>query len=344
MRASILTLALILGLAGLAHAADEVILNDGGLVKGDIEKVDQTGITLKTDDKSLLIKAGSLDAHYYYEQWAKRIKKDAEQHLRLGVYAFENGMFNQARSQYRKAQALDKELVKKFEDEIVPRIKEGVAAQLLGLVRAAMARKDWHQAERIAAKILTQLEDTQAAAEAREALASVHLWQLNSDQERLLKRLKRYLPKDEAKALVEQARIVKKLEPVQRKIDKARGLVTKGLRTKSPNRQKGIFEKAAKDLENVVKTLDKLLAEAADDEALKAHIEETRTIAVREAIEAYVHAGNVYLIRRSYDKGLEVANKALLLDPDSAHAKRFQKQVLAGSQMRNGWWGRGRAR
>ena len=342
MRIGILALALVLGVATTAYAADEVLLNDGGAVEGVIQKVDQTGITVEVDGKSMLVEPADLDAHYFYEQWAKRIDKDAEAHLRLAVYAYENGLFNQARSQYRKAQRLDKELVKKFEDEVVPRIKEGVAEHLLGLTRAAMDKKDWHQAERLAAKILTQLEDTKAAAEAREALASVHLWQLNDDETKLLRKLARHLPRDEEKALQAQAKILKKMEPIQRRIDRARDQVTKGLRTKSANRQKNIFQNAAKSLEKAVEDLDKLAADAANDPALAEYVGELRTIAVREAIEAYVNAGNVYLIRRSYEQATNMANRSLALDPNSAVAKRFQQQVIRGSQMRSGWWGRGR--
>ena len=118
--------------------------------------------------------------------------------------------------------------------------------------------------------------------------------------------------------------------------------MTKGLRTKSTNRQKDTFKTAAKRFESIIKDLDKLKKDAAGDEALGAYIDEVRQTAVRDGVDAYVHAGSVYLIRRAYNDALEMANAALALDPDSQHAKSFYQRVLQGSQMRSGWWGRGR--
>lgn len=328
----------VLALAGVA-TAEEVLLNDGTSVEAEIQSVDQNGMTVLYEGKTHTAKPEDVDAHFYYEQWAKRVQKDAEGHLRLAVFAYENGMFSQARSQYRKAQRLDKDLVKQFETDIVPKLKEGVAQQLLALARKAIQKEDWDQAKRIASKILTELEDTKAAAEAREAIASVHLWQATKDEERLVRSLAHYLPKDEKQALQMQDRIAKKLDPIQRRIEKAQDLVTKGLRTKSANRQKGIFQQAAKRFDKIVADLDKLAADAAGDDALVAHIGEMRTTAVRDGVDAYVNAGQVYLIRRSYDDAMNMANLALVLDPNSQSAKQFQQRALRGSQMRAGWGG-----
>lgn len=329
---------MVLALAGVA-SAEEILLHDGSAVEGEIQAVDENGIRVSVDGKTLTVAPDDLDAHYYYEQWAKRVEKDAAAHLRLAVFAYESGMFNQARSQYRKAQRLDKEVVKKFEADVLPGLREGVAARLLDLTRQAIKKEDWDRARRLASKILTQLEDTKAADEAREALGSVHLWQTSKDEERLVRSLARYLPKDEAKALQMQERITKRLDPINSRMKKAEHLATKALRTKSANRQKGIFQQAAKRFEKIVKDLDKLASEAAGDEALVAHLEEMRKTAVRDAIDAYVNAGQVYLMRRAYQDATRMANAALLLDPDSAHAKRFLQQTIFGSQMRSGWGG-----
>ena len=323
-----------------ALAADEVLMLTGDSIEGEIQAVNKDGITVLAQGKTVVIAPSDLDPHYFYTQWSKRIDKDAESHLRLAVYAFENGMFNQARSQYHKAERLDKDLVKKFETEIVPQIKEGIADHLLDLARRAVKREDWKQAKSVASKILTEMEDTKAAEEARQVLASVHLWQLNADQERFVTSMVRYLPKEEADAIKTQERVVKKIAPIETKIRKAQDLVTKGLRTKSTNRSKDVFKTAAKRFEKAIKDLDKLAATAAGDDALLAYIDEVRAVAVRDAINAYIHAGSVYLIRRAYDDALGMANDALALDPESPEANGFYQRVLRGSQMRSGWYGR----
>lgn len=341
MKTMLTVMTLVLALAAVA-VGEEVLLNDGGAIEGEVVSADKTGVTVKHGEKSTLVGPDELDPHYYYTQWSKRITKgDAQAHLDIAVYAFENGLFNQARSQYRKAQRIDKELTKKFEEEVIPELKEGVAAQLLDKARKAIDDGDYKTAEKIVAKILTRLENTRAAAQAREVLASVHLWELNKDQEKLVKHLARYLPKDEEKALKSREKVAAKLGPIEKRIDRARGKVTKGLRTKTSNRQKGVFQSAAKDFESAIKMIDKAIAEAGDDQAFVEYANELRSIAVREAIDAYVHAGGVLMVRSSFNDALEMANKALALDPDSAAAKKFYQETLRASQT-GGWWGFGR--
>ena len=303
--------ALVLGLVVVALAADEVLLNDGTEITGEIQSADENGIVIKTGEKTMTIPPAQLDVHNYYQAWKKRLPKDdAKAQLRIGVFAYENGLFNQAKKHYDKAKRIDKAVVADFEANIVPQIAEGVAAKLLQQARAAVDRKDWVAAERIAAKILTQLENTKAAAEARNVLGSVHLWQLNADEERLIKHLTRYLPKDEAGKLREQERILKRMEPINRRMKSARDMVNKGLRTKSQNRAKGVVQQAGKRFDKIVQDLDKLAGEAGDDEALKQYIGEQRKIAVREGVEAYVNAGNVYVQRRAYQDAQRMANAA----------------------------------
>jgi tetratricopeptide (TPR) repeat protein len=322
--------------------AEEVLLNTGSGIEGEIEKIDHLSLTVKSaDGKSLKLLRGAVDSHFYYTAWNKRVEKTAEAHLRLGVFAFENGLFNQARSQYRKAQSLDKALVEKFEREIVPQIKEGIAAKLLAMAQAAVKEKRIHKAETIARKLLTRLDDTKAAEEARRLIADVHLWEVDADQERLVKRLSRYLPKDAKASLKTRERVSSRAAPIERKIEKSRRLKTRALRTKSANRQKGIFEQAAKQFESQVSSIDKLMETAADDEALMAYLGGLREIAVREGVDAWIDAGNVNMVRSSFPNALKQGNRALALDPDSAKAKKFVAEVTESASHNNLFWGRG---
>ena len=337
-----LALGLVVIMLSTSAYGDEVLLNGGGAMEGKIASVDENGIKVESDGKTVLVGPAQLDPHYYYNQWAKRVGDDAKARLKLGVYAFENGLFNQARSQYRKAQKLDPEVVKDFEENVIPRIKEGVAEKLLAQAQLAVKNKKWHDAERIAAKILTQLEDTKAAEQARNLISSVHINQVSNDEKRLVKRLARYLPKEEAASLREREKLGKRLAPIERKIDKARRRVVLGLQTRSQNRSKGIFVGAAKQYETILKDLGKLATAAAGEEGFLAYVDEVQGVAKREAIEAWIHAGNVYLIRGAFNDAMAAANRTLAIDPDSEVAKAFAARVEHSAQMRSGWWGRGR--
>jgi tetratricopeptide (TPR) repeat protein len=325
-------------------SADEVLLNGGDAIDGKITAVDEKGVLVEADGKSVLVSPDRLDPHFYYTEWAKRVPNEAKPRLLLAVYAFENALFSQARSQYRKAQKLDKEVVKDFEENVVPKIKEGAARKLMDRARRAAKEKNWHDVERIAAKILTQLEDTEAAEEARKLIASAHINQMDDDEKRLVKRLARYLPKDEAKALAEREKLGARLAPIERRLDRARRRVVQGLQTKSQNRSKGVFKDAGRQFERVIKDLNKLEESAGDEEAFKAQVDEMRSVAKREGIEAYIHAGNVYLVRGAFNDATAMANRCLAIDPESDVAQQFGRRVAHSAQMRSGWWGRGRRR
>ena len=323
-------------------SADEVLLSGGDAIDGTITAVDEKGVRIEADGKAVLVAPDRLDPHFYYTQWAKRVPNDAKARLRLAVYAYENALFSQARSQYRKAQKLDKEVVKDFEQNVVPQIKEGAARKLLDQAQLAAKDKKWHDVERIAAKILTQLEDTEAAQDARKLIASAHINQLDDDEKRLVKRLAKYLPKDEAKALAEREKLGNRLAPIERRLDRARRRVVQGLQTKSQNRSKDVFKDAGRQFERVIADLGKLEEKAGTEEAFKAHIDELRAVAQREGIEAYIHAGNVYLVRGAFNDATAMANRCLAIDPDSDVAQQFERRVVHSAQMRSGWWGRRR--
>lgn len=340
LTSTILVLALTLTAFAVSPAqAEEILLNTGSGIEGTIQSVDQTSMTVKTKDgETVELMRGAVDPHFYYTAWSKRMEQTAENHLRVAVFTFENGLFNQARSQYRKAQSKDKELVKKFEAEIVPDIKEGIAQKLLGMARAAVEANEYRKAETIAVKLLTRLEDTKAAEEARTLIASVHTWELDNDQERLIKRLTSKLPKDEKKALRTRTRISDRAGPIEKHIKDARAMVTKALGEKSQNRQKGIFEQAAKKFEAQVRAVDKLLKDATEDEALTHYLQGLREIAVREGVDAWLAAGNVNVSRRSFPAAIKQGEKALALDPDSAKAKKFVAEATEASRYNNGWF------
>ncbi len=319
--------------------AEEILLNSGSGIEGEIQSIDHESMKVKTKDgESITLLRGAVDPHYYYSEWTDRMDKTAENHLRAGVFAFENGLFNQARSQYRKAQKLDKELVKKFEEEIVPKIKEGVAAKLLAMAQAAVAAENYRKAETIAAKLLTRLEDTAAAEEARKLIAGVHTWELDKDQERLVKRLARHLPKDEKKALSEKTRIASRAEPIERRIASARKTASAAIKSSSENRKKGAFEQAGKQFASQVKAIDKLIKDSPDDKALNDYLMGLREIAVREGVDAHIAAGNVYVSRRSFPNALKQGEAALAIDPDSVKAKKFVAETTEASKYDNTWF------
>ena len=81
---ALISTTLVLVLAAGAFA-DEILMNGGGAIEGEIHQVVQSGIIVKSGDKTIEVAPGDLDPLFYYTQWSKRIDKDGEQHLRLAV-------------------------------------------------------------------------------------------------------------------------------------------------------------------------------------------------------------------------------------------------------------------
>ena len=84
-------------------AGEEVLLNGGDGIDGKIVKVDEHGIVLESDGKTLTLPPENLDPLNYYHKWSKHVENNAKARLRLAVFAFENGLFSQARSQFHAA-------------------------------------------------------------------------------------------------------------------------------------------------------------------------------------------------------------------------------------------------
>ncbi|MHC4135338.1 MAG: hypothetical protein ACYTDU_11655 [Planctomycetota bacterium] len=326
-------------LAAGAVCADDIVMKNGSVIEGMVIESNTDGLKAKVavaDGESVVtLKAEDLDPHFFYNLRAKKVGKDAKERLKLAVYAFENGMFNRARHQYNRALVMDEALVDKFEKEIVPKIKDEVANNLLVNAKEMLKGGDLQRAERSCAKILSELWDTEAAEEARKLL--------DTCLEKIEKRGKTDRGKEAAKLerqqKLEEARLMRKREavlgPIEGEIESGRRTYHKGLKTHHLGQAKGMFGQAAKKFERAVKSIDKLESKT-DDPVTIAKGKALRQIAVDEGIDAYISQGRVYLTRRAYQDAMGSANRAMALAPDSSRASQFQAEVSTAAQYRSG--------
>ena len=339
-------LMLIGALAGLclaqdkSAAPDELLLSNGTKIHGKILDVSHAGVKIQTKDRTTTIKLRKLDARHFFGLMDGKIdKKDAESRLKLAVYAYENGLFTQARSVYRHVLLLNPELVKKFEAEILPKIKSEIAKNLMFRAKQAAEKKDWTFAERALGEILTEMSETPVADEARKLIAHYSMMQLDEDdlaREKKAAEAAKRAKRDAAKLEAARERVV---GPIENLINHGQKMQLRGLRTKNSSQARSTLNASAKKFESALKRIarEEKKLENAPDEVLSKHLEELKKVATREAVESHLHVGSHLLIRRDYKGALRAADMAIALDSKSEYAWQFKARVETEAQVRQGW-------
>lgn len=103
------------------------------------------------------------------QPWA-RTRRDV---CTYSLWAYENGLFNRARAQYRKVQKLDPKLAAKAKSQLVPDVRAGIANTMVAGARDRMADGHFGEAKKILSKVVTALGDTESASAARALIPSV---------------------------------------------------------------------------------------------------------------------------------------------------------------------------
>ncbi len=338
----IVGLALLLCVVPAAFAEETmVMLRDGTMRKGEIVSVSENGIRLKTGTGELSLSQKKLDGLAFYVLWAQHVKDDAKGNLQLAVFCYERGYPNQSRLHYYIAKALDPKLVEKFETEILPKIRDDIAKELLKTAHRARGESNYQLAERACSMILTEFDECHAADEAGRLLSSLHMREVGeSDDKRAsrMEELEKKQAKEELKA--ERAR-TKVIDPLERRIRRGQEKVVSGLRTKNSGQKRNKLESAAKYFENTIKQIEKAKSTHTEDAQLTVELDELLKLAQKEGVEAWVNVGSVYIIRRDYKNSLSCAQRALAIDGDNQFARDFNQRVMVEAQWRQGWGGAG---
>jgi tetratricopeptide (TPR) repeat protein len=322
---------------------DEILLHNGTEVRGEILDVDrEKGVKIKTENGIRTIPLRNVDAYHFYNLLKSRIPDNAEAHLNAARFCYENGLFSHARHEYRRAGQLDAKAVEQFEKETLPGIREELAKALIATAKRHAAKEDYDFAERALAEILTEMSETASADEARRLIAHYYFALADKDEQRRMKRARdqaRQDKRDEAKLERERERVV---DPIARKIESAQAQALKGLRKKNTNESRNTLQAAARKFESALKSIAsaRKQLEKKPDAVLGQHLDELEKVAKREGVEAYVHVGSIYMIRRDYKNPLQSARMALSIDSESEYAREFEARVVSEAQVRQGW-GRG---
>lgn len=289
----------------------------------------------------ITLKISELDPHFVYSEVSKSLGNDAKERINLAKFCVDHGMFARAKAEMDRARAADPAVVEEFMQTEFPKIKDGLADRILKHARQCATRGSHDAAKRYASLILTNFEGTAAEPEAEKLLDDIQAkMDAKTAKKREQRRKSEEAKEENAAKIVEQKRD-SVLGPIEKAIDSASTINTRGLKTKNMGQARREFDAAGKKYESAIKKADKALEQGAPDEATTQSIQEMRATAVQGGVRAYLNAAHALSSRGTYQEATAFCNRALVLDPENAEALSARATISTTS---GGWGVRGGGR
>jgi len=331
-----LTLCLAFTPAAFGAEKEEIMLKDGLTAMVEVVETGPESVTVKFRTKEgqagqTKLHANALDPHSFYQIRKSHMEKTAENHVKLAIYCASAGLFKRAKSQMDAARAIDPEIDKKIQD--LPDIMEGIANHLVEAAKRHYRAGEVELCYQIASLIATRFPETAGGELARSVLkdleAEVQAQAERKDQEREAKIQKE---EDAAKKKVAQSRD-KVLDPLEKALSNGRRVVNNGLQQKNQSQAKRAYEAGAQQFTQLLGRIDKDMKKAASDPELTEQLVALDAEVRKEAVRAWINAGNVALSRGSRPEAMKYAQAAVALDPADGAAKSFMNSVQMASAM-----------
>lgn len=319
---------LTLGLAAEAFALDDVILADGRVRKAEIVEVFDDGIQVKFTPKGggtakMKVPASKLDPHFFYGLADKAAGDDAKKHLKLGLWAYENGLFSRAKLQVEKATQLDPQLVKDIREGNLPDIREGIAERVLQSAEKDIDEGRFENAEKKLEALLARMPDTAAGTAARDIYKDLQTkydeYQAKQEQEEL--------DSLDEEAKKKEKALRKKVEPLKKDLTKAKDFLEEGLVEDSESKALKLLQSAITKGAAGLKKLEKIVKDFAEDQDVLTRADEVKANVIAGMVNAHVRRADIYVWRGSTSKAQKELAKARDLDPDNPDIAVAEQRV-----------------
>lgn len=320
--------ALTLGVAADAFALDEVILADGRVRKAQILEVFDDGIQVKFTPKGggtaqMKVPAAKLDAHFFYNLANTAAGDDAKKHLKLGLWAYENGLFSRAKIQVEKATELDPQLVKDIREGNLPDIREGIAERVLQSAEKDIDEGRFENAETKLEALLARMPDTAAGTHARDIYKDLQTqkdaYEAKQEQEKLDQ-----MAEEEQKREKELRR---KTDPIKKTLTKAKDDLEAGLVEDSEQKSLKLLQSAITKGTSGLKKLEKLMVDFAEDQDFMTRADEVKGKVIAGMVNAHIHRADIYVWRGSTKKAQQELAKARDLDPGNPDIEAAEQRI-----------------
>ncbi|MDJ0975945.1 MAG: hypothetical protein QNJ98_15915 [Planctomycetota bacterium] len=315
-------------LAVPASAMDDILMKDGRVRRGKIVSVEENGLVVKFrpaggGSAQMLVKAEQLDPHFFYEKRSAAAGDDAKAHLKLGLWAFENGLWSRAKIAVRKATELDPKLIADIQSGKLHEIRDKIAQRILESAKKDMKDGNAARAEKKLEALLARMADTEAGAGAAELIRECQ----RLSEEAAAQAEKERKAKMDADALAEEEAREKLLEPVRKDLLKGKELMTDGLTEDSESQALKLLRQAISKGESALKKIEKLEEKQADDAKLIETITEWKKKAIAAMVKMHIHRADIYAGRPSIPNAKKELEAARKLDPDNPNIDMAAQRI-----------------
>jgi hypothetical protein len=330
MRPTFLLTVVVLGLVLLAAPcfADGVPLLDGHVLNGQVTKVTADGLTLHVETGSggtitMKMSAEHIDPHWWYARRDGALGADVKKRLELSVWAVEHGLFRQGKAQFEKARKLDGKAASEFQDNVVPGLRAGIAADLVQAARRTMDAGKLDVANKMLQAVVTRFGDTHAAGDARHLQATL--------QHRRAKKLKtnaywrKFGDDEKGREQADQRRRV--TDPIVALIRQGHNIMGHMPPMAAQADAVEHTRQAAVEYKKAIEKVNAALKAHGADKELVARLHELGKQAQAGLVQSHVTAGDVYTETGNYTGALEQANMLEVVDPNGVDAHALRARV-----------------
>ncbi len=315
-------------LVGIAFG-DELCYSDGSYVDGTVVSTTADSVTFQPAAEgaaALTVGAARLDPRCFYHLRNDAVGDDAKGRLALAQFAFDHGMWRQARTQFRRFRKLDPSSADAFIKEHGMEIHEGIAECLLEDAKDAGDCGNLPAAREHCTTLLALYPDTRAAEGAKTMLDTI---QGKIDAQRA---------KDQAaRAKLLDAERQAKLQQAEEDLKWGDTIRNRALQQSGATQQKDTLDEATHKYKLAINRLEEIEKTSSDD-VLKKEAAPLLAQATESAVNCYVSNAQYYLSRGDYPRAQQEAKNALALDPNAAAAQSVIEEAKPGDG--GGYWGR----
>src|SRR5262245_21534856 len=315
---------IVLGSALLAGpaSAEEVLLADGNALDAKVLEVPEDAIRVTYSPKgggtvTMDYPAARLDPPYFYGLRDQAAGQDAKAHIKLALWAVEQGMFSRGKSQVKKAAAIDPGLVKSIEEGKLPELRDVIADRILGSAERDIQAGRLEVAAGKLEIILPRLPHTEAGNKDRDVMKAL---EAKEDEEEAKQEAKK-AAEDEAKLKEEEKKAAaerkKLLDGVWKGLKQGKKWMNEGLEEDSDSRALELLEKALGRGKEGLDDLDELVKTHAADATLVSEAQTWRRKVVAAMVRVRLHRAEIYLWRSSLNQARDEVKAAMALDPQN---------------------------
>jgi tetratricopeptide (TPR) repeat protein len=311
-------------------AKDEVVeLRSGSRMDGEVVEVTADTVTIKVDNATMKIPMTSIDPYCAYNLRLSRIDpKDAQAHMALGDFCLANGLYSEARHEYRRAVEQDLAQTDAANAKLAE-LGEKESAWMFEQAGKLTKETKFSDAAKRLEMLLSRYPECKQADDAKKALAALTetIRKQNEERERLLKMLDKKAADD--KAAKGEGLLKSKFDEGSAALDAAKTANADGLDNEGATKVSRADKAWKESVDRLVEARDiiaAVLKETKDVDLMTAG--KAKLVEIdRWLVIVYCNLGHLWAVEGNFKDAVKWLNKALAIDPTDKVATELKLRV-----------------